>query len=113
MVGGTAQHPTAQGGSFDALLASTSNPILVDFYADWCGPCHALAPTIQQIARDYSGRVHVVKVDVDAKPHLAGRYGIQSIPTIMLFQNGATIWRAAGVQPYGAIAAQIDAALAK
>ncbi len=108
MVGGTAQTSAARSGSFDDLLATAGRPVLVDFYADWCGPCHALAPTVQQIARDYAGRVQVVKVDIDAKPHLAARYGIQSIPTLMLFVNGAPAWRAAGVQPYGAIAAQLD-----
>jgi thioredoxin len=97
-------------GSFDELLASTSQPILVDFWAEWCGPCHAVAPTIEQIARDYKGRALVIKVNVDNKPQLAARFSVQSIPTLMILQNGQPIWRQAGVQPYGAIAAELDRA---
>lgn len=95
-------------GTFDELLASTSQPILVDFWAEWCGPCHAVAPTIEQIARDYKGRAVVIKVNVDNKPQLAARFGIQSIPTLMIFQHGQPIWRQAGVQPYAAIADELD-----
>lgn len=99
-------------GSFDELLASTSQPILVDFWAEWCGPCHAVAPTIEQIARDYKGRALVIKVNVDNKPQLAARFGIQSIPTLMIFQHGKPVWRQAGVQPYAAIAHELDRATA-
>ncbi len=99
-------------GTFDELLASTSQPILVDFWAEWCGPCHAVAPTIEQIARDFKGRALVIKVNVDNKPQLAARFGIQSIPTLMIFQHGQPIWRQAGVQPYAAIAHELDRATA-
>ena len=94
--------------SWDDLLRSADKPVLVDFWAEWCGPCHAVAPTIEQIAKDYKGRALVVKVNVDNRPQIAARYAIQSIPTLMIFENGEPVWRVAGVQPYGVIAHELD-----
>ena len=94
--------------SFDDLINQTDKPVLVDFWAEWCGPCHAVAPTIEQIAKDYKGRAVVVKVNVDNSPQLAAQFSIQSIPTLMLFDHGKAVWRQAGVQPYSAIAQQLD-----
>jgi len=94
--------------SLEAFVAASDRPVLVDFWADWCGPCHALAPTISEIAKQYKGRIHVLKVDVDARPRLAARFRVQSIPTMILFSGGEAVWRESGVLPYGAIAQQID-----
>ncbi len=94
--------------SFDELINQTDKPVLVDFWAEWCGPCHAVAPTIEQIAKDYKGRALVVKINVDNSPKLAAQFSIQSIPTLMLFDHGKAVWSQAGVQPYSAIAQQLD-----
>ncbi len=94
--------------SFDELLQTAGKPVLVDFWAEWCGPCHAVAPTIEQIAKDYKGKALVVKVNVDNRPQIAARYAIQSIPTLMIFENGEPVWRVAGVQPYSVIAGELD-----
>jgi len=75
-------------GEFDTEVLNAGVPVLVDFYADWCGPCHAVAPTIEALSNEYAGKVKFVKVDVDANQEVASRYEIMSIPTIMLFENG-------------------------
>jgi thioredoxin 1 len=75
-------------GEFDTEVLKSSVPVLVDFYADWCGPCHAIAPTIEALSNEFAGKVKFVKVDVDANQEVASRYEIMSIPTIMLFENG-------------------------
>ena len=78
-------HPTAE--EFDALITG-STPVLVDFWADWCMPCRMLAPVIEQLSERYIDRVSVAKVNVDDEPELAERYGVQSIPTVLLFNGG-------------------------
>ncbi len=94
--------------SFNDLINSSDVPVLVDFWAEWCGPCRMVSPAVQQIAREYKGRLLTVKVNVDEKPHVAAQYQIQSIPTIMLFKNGAPVMRLTGAYPYEAIKAEID-----
>jgi thioredoxin 1 len=75
-------------GDFDAEVLKSNVPVLVDFYADWCGPCHAIAPTIEALSNEFAGKVKFVKVDVDANQEVASRYDVMSIPTVMLFDNG-------------------------
>jgi thioredoxin 1 len=75
-------------GEFEREVLKSSVPVLVDFYADWCGPCHVIAPTIEALSNEFAGKVKFVKVDVDANQEVASRYDILSIPTIMLFENG-------------------------
>ncbi len=89
-------HPTE--GEFDTLIEG-KELVLVDFWATWCGPCKMIAPLIEQLATKYEGKIKVAKVDVDEEKGLAARYGIQSIPTIMLFQNGEILAREVGVKP--------------
>ena len=84
--------------SFDEFIANADRPVLVDFWAEWCGPCHMIAPTLEEIAKEYSGKAYVLKVNVDTKPHVAATFHIQSIPTLILFEDGKPVWRAAGVQ---------------
>jgi thioredoxin len=97
--------------SFNDLITQSDVPVLVDFWAEWCGPCHMLAPTIERIARDYKGKLLVVKINVDEKPQISGQYGIQSIPTVMMFHRGKTLMRQSGVVPYDALKQMIDKAM--
>jgi len=81
---------TATDGNFEAevLTASNSQPVMVDFWAEWCRPCHMLAPTVAEIAHDYAGKLKVMKLNVDEAMNSAGRYRVQGIPTLLLFKNG-------------------------
>ncbi len=79
---------TLTADTFDDQVLEADRPVLVDFYADWCPPCRVLAPTIDEIAGEYAGRAIVAKVNVDEAPELAERYGISSIPTVLIFRDG-------------------------
>jgi thioredoxin len=98
-------------GDFDATVLGASLPVLVDCWADWCGPCHMLAPTIDALAREYAGRALIAKLDVDANPVTAGKFDIRGIPTLLLFQNGRLVDRLVGVQSRSAIDARLRALL--
>ncbi len=78
-------------------LINGEDPVLVDFYADWCGPCKTMAPILQEVKSDMGGKVRIVKVDVDKNPKVAQKFGIQSIPTLILFKDGKQKWRQSGV----------------
>jgi thioredoxin 1 len=80
-------------------LINGDMPVLVDFYADWCGPCKMMAPVLSEIAAEYQGRIKVIKVDVDRNPEVAKAYRIQGVPTLILFRNGQILWQQAGVVP--------------
>lgn len=83
--------------SFQELLASTQVPVLVDFYATWCGPCQIMAQIIEQVNPQISNRLQVVKIDTDKYPGLASEYGIEALPTLVLFKNGQPVDRIEGV----------------
>jgi thioredoxin 2 len=87
----------ATAATFDKMLEGTTVPVLVDFYADWCGPCHMMAPTLDDFANRHSGRALVLKLDTDAHPTIAGRYGIRGIPTLIAFDGGKERDRHVGV----------------
>lgn len=95
---------------FEKALSSGS-PILVDFWAAWCGPCRMLAPVIEQLSEQYQGKVLVGKVDTDQEQELAMRYGIMSIPTVILFKDGKEVERKIGVMPPDTYTALLDANL--
>jgi thioredoxin 1 len=84
---------------FRATVLEAEVPVLVDFYADWCGPCKWLNPHLEKVAREGEGRILVAKVDTDKAPELAQRYRIGSIPTVILFRNGGEVERSVGVEP--------------
>jgi thioredoxin 1 len=97
--------------NFDQEVLKSDVPVLVDFMADWCQPCHALAPTIDQIAETYAGRLKVAKIDIDVSKLLAQEYGINSIPTVTIFKGGQVAARFVGVQTQQDYAAAIDSLL--
>lgn len=88
-------------------------PVLVDFFASWCGPCRALAPMLDEIALAYAGRLKVVKVDVDEAPHLAGEYRIRGVPTMILFKDGEVVDTMVGLQPSATLRQKLDAVVAR
>jgi thioredoxin 1 len=97
--------------SFFDLIDLSIKPVLVDFWAEWCGPCRMLSPTIARIAGEMKGEILTVKVNVDEKQHVAGRYQVVSIPTVMLFHEGKELMRLAGAYPYDALKQEIKKAL--
>lgn len=96
--------------NFDEIL-KTDKPVLVDFWATWCGPCRMIGPFIDQIAEEYDGRCVVVKVNVDEEPELAQRYRVATIPNLVLLSEGNIIEQSAGARPKALIAKMIDSAL--
>lgn len=97
--------------SFFELIEASDKPVLVDFYADWCGPCKMVSPAIKRVAGDFKGRIITIKINVDHKQQIAARYQIQSIPTIMMFYKGRDIMRLTGAYPYEAIKAEVEKVL--
>jgi thioredoxin 1 len=83
---------------FDKEVLQSEVPVLVDFWAVWCGPCRAIAPTVDAVAEEYAGKAKVVKLNVDENPDIAGRYGVQSIPTLIIFKDGKKVGELVGGQ---------------
>ena len=96
---------------FDTLIKESKLPVLVDFYAEWCGPCKVLSPVIKQIAQEYKDRLLTIKIDTDKKQSLALTYDIKTVPTIMLFHKGRVLMRLSGAHPYGNLKNEIERAL--
>jgi thioredoxin 1 len=97
----TAPRHIANAEEFETVVLKADKPVLVDFYANWCGPCRMLAPTIEKLAQQYNGRVVVVKVNVDQLGQVASRYGIQGIPAVLVFDKGKEVQRLVGLQSAG------------
>lgn len=93
--------------TFSELLRASELPILVDFWAEWCGPCRMIAPMLEKLQGELSGQVRIIKVNVDHNPAAAQAYGIQGIPALLLFKQGQVAWRQAGVLPYPQLKAAI------
>ena len=92
---------------FEDEVLNSDTPVLVDFWAEWCGPCHMIAPSVKEIANEQSDSLKVTKLDIDENPVTPGRYGIMSIPTLMLFKDGEAVARIIGAMPKDRILAQI------
>ncbi|MCL6473821.1 MAG: thioredoxin [Firmicutes bacterium] len=105
----SATHVTTD--QFDVEVLQSNVPVLVDFWAVWCGPCRAIAPHVDAIAQEYAGRAKVVKVNVDEEPEIALRYGIQSIPTLLFFKEGKVQDMIVGVVPRQTIVQKLEALL--
>ena len=93
---------------FEASVIQSKKPALVDFWADWCQPCHAMAPTVEALAEEYGDRVLVAKLDVDANPMITHKYGIRGIPALLLFKDGQLVQQIVGVKPKEEIARIIE-----
>lgn len=90
-------------------IINGDQPVLVDFYATWCGPCKAMAPTIESLGKELGGKARVLKIDVDKNEAVANQYRIQSVPTLIIFKKGEVVWRTAGVVDRNVLLQQINA----
>jgi thioredoxin 1 len=97
--------------TFDKLVLQSDKPVMVDFWAAWCGPCRMVGPIIDELSKEYDGKAVVGKVDVDNNQEFTAKYGVRNIPTVLLFKNGELVDRKVGVSPKQVYAEAIDSAL--
>jgi thioredoxin 2 len=102
----------ASDSDFDAVVSGGRQLVLVDFWAEWCGPCRAVAPAVEQAAREFAGRLKVVKVDADASPGLLARFGVRGIPTLVLVRHGEEVDRVVGALPASQLLERVKSHLA-
>jgi thioredoxin 2 len=107
----TADPVNVTDGTFADEVERNSMPVLLDLWADWCGPCHMLAPVISQISSELAGRIKVAKLNIDENPRTAARFGVQSIPTLLVLKAGKEVDRLVGVQPKQEILRRLEKAL--
>ncbi len=105
----TPQEVTDQ--TFDRDVLQSSQPVLVDFWAPWCGPCRMVAPIVEELANEYAGRVKFVKLNTDENPSTAARFGIRSIPTLLVFKDGKPVGQIIGFRPKSDLKKRLDAVL--
>ena len=104
--GGHIQHVTDE--SFEPEVLQADLPVLVDYWAEWCGPCKAVAPILDELAKDYAGRVKIAKLDIDQNDKMPARYGVRGIPTLMLFKNGEMAAQKVGARSKSELTAFLD-----
>ena len=97
--------------NFDLAIKNAGTPVLVDFYADWCGPCKALSPIVDKIAKGYAGRLKVAKLDIDDSPQTPASLQIRGVPTVILFKGGREVGRSVGLAPESKLVAMFEAHL--
>lgn len=88
--------------TFENEILKSATPVIIDFWAEWCAPCRAIAPIVKDLAASYSGKVKVVKMNIDENPGTPGRYGVRAIPTVLAFKNGAVVGQITGARPKSA-----------
>jgi len=95
--------------NFDELVLKSDKPVLVDFWAVWCGPCRMVAPIVEELSNDYDGKAVIGKVDVDNNPEISAKFGIRNIPTLLFFKNGEIVDKVVGASPKQTFATKLDA----
>jgi thioredoxin 1 len=109
---GVAKPTEVSDGTFEQEVLKASKPVMVDFWAPWCGPCRMVSPLVEELADEYDGKVNFVKLNTDDNPVTASRYGIRSIPTLLVFKEGQPVGAIIGFRPKSDLRRRLDAALA-
>ncbi len=97
--------------NFEEVVLQSDKLVIVDFWAEWCGPCRMVAPVVEELSHDYEGRIIVAKVDVDSNPGTASKYGIRNIPTLLFIKNGEVVAKHVGAAPKSTLADKVDSLL--
>ncbi|MFC2001100.1 thioredoxin [Chloroflexota bacterium] len=102
---------TVEDSNFEQVVLQAKTPVLVDFWATWCGPCRMVAPVVEELAEEYEGRINFAKVDIDQHPKIASQYGIMSIPSLIIFKDGKPVSNVVGFRPKAELKQSLDAVL--